>query len=534
MAEEFKTEPLTPRQILEIKGAFFYFIMFVFLAVVGTAFQLIAGSFQPSSLGIYIITGVLAFSIYVRKRSLKKAGVLKWVSASFMVLIPNMVKYSYASTLDWQFAVESYHLSAMVLLAIILLQFLYDRIIYISFAGITFVNWIVFLILAHQRGVAYSFYSVADGKPVHGIIILREIYFMVLLAAIAFAVYRNIPIIDSYDRKNSKQHGVIRRQLDALNGLVCKIGERVSDLFGRVDAQNGEISGFNEKIQGQASTFEEISATIEELYGSSENIAGVAAKQIDENSRLNAIVGEFRETKLVTRGSLDTALSEIDTMVKNTSRGKEMLSDVEMTITSINEQSGMISETTAIIVDIADKINLLSLNASIEAARAGDYGKGFAVVADEIGKLAFQTSESIKEIERILSINRSTTDRGVEVIRSTAAIVKDLLKSIDESAAKIRTLRENILVEEEHIKRIVEQLNSSMELSKTIGAATEEQKLALATSSGAIEHANELISDMVKNINGIAMASRDILGDANDLVNETTLAASSCDPDRDV
>jgi methyl-accepting chemotaxis protein len=100
-----------------------------------------------------------------------------------------------------------------------------------------------------------------------------------------------------------------------------------------------------------------------------------------------------------------------------TTIANEKLSEVESAINTIAEQSGKISDTVSIIIDIADKINLLSLNASIEAARAGDHGKGFAVVADEIGKLAFLTTESIKEIEKVLSINNSITKKGVDVIK---------------------------------------------------------------------------------------------------------------------
>ncbi|HPQ53995.1 MAG TPA: methyl-accepting chemotaxis protein, partial [Spirochaetota bacterium] len=205
-------------------------------------------------------------------------------------------------------------------------------------------------------------------------------------------------------------------------------------------------------------------------------------------------------------------------IVNQTSTTNDRLMDVENTIGKISEQSGRISETVNIIVDIADRINLLSLNASIEAARAGDYGKGFAVVADEIGKLAFQTTESIKEIEKVLMLSSQITTEGVDVIKSTADNIKTLIQNMGASSGNIKVLQESIMIEERYINIIIEQMFKNIELAKNIGAGTDEQKNAIESTTKAIEHVNEIVAQMVKEIQSLANTSQKILENATDLL----------------
>ena len=78
----------------------------------------------------------------------------------------------------------------------------------------------------------------------------------------------------------------------------------------------------------------------------------------------------------------------------------------------LKEKSNEMSNFIQVINDIADRVNLLSLNASIEAARAGEYGKGFAVVAQEISKLADATTQNSKQISGIIGQNKSLLDES--------------------------------------------------------------------------------------------------------------------------
>ena len=91
----------------------------------------------------------------------------------------------------------------------------------------------------------------------------------------------------------------------------------------------------------------------------------------------------------------------------------------------------------SIIEDLTGKINLLSLNASIEAARAGDHGRGFAVVADEVGKLATLTADNSREISGQMKKIIEDIDNGMVVMDSTRNSTERIFENVDLISAKV-------------------------------------------------------------------------------------------------
>jgi methyl-accepting chemotaxis protein len=190
---------------------------------------------------------------------------------------------------------------------------------------------------------------------------------------------------------------------------------------------------------------------------------------------------------------------------------------MDASIQKIRSSSDEVSNIVKMINDISDQINLLSLNAAIEAARAGDSGRGFAVVADEISKLADQTATSIKDIDRLIKVNEGEILTGLSNVNSTVEIISDIIQGVNEISTMIRS--NNALMDEQvDINNIA---NSEMQgiknRSNEIKHSTEEQKIASVEIIKSISNISQTAQITATGAEEITANSEEISGVADKL-----------------
>jgi len=516
------------RENLEVKGALYYLIFYTIMTISAAFFQFLAnvkiGSIIPAvMLNSVIIT--LAFITYQRKKKLLNVTIFQWVIAFLAIGAPFLVKYRYASEFGWTYATKTYHITGIIIASLLLIYLFYNKRLYITFAILVFLNWAIFLLFGFRdASINMSFYPVVNGEVFHGLIITQELYFFFIMLVITFLSYKNIPILEEYDNITNSQKDLLKEKAKEQIKTAQLIITRMNELFLQVNTQNLVVQDFTDKVQSQATTFEEISATMEELFSASENISDSTKDQVLSNNKIEEKLNDFQTLKNFTKSQLDSSLEEITSLVQSTRVNSEKVTVIEDTIGEIKDQSLAIKSTIDIIVDIADKINLLSLNASIEAARAGEHGRGFAVVADEIGKLANQTSDSIMEIEKVLSLNLKTTEHGVEIIQDASSNIMDMINKINSSSEKITKLKSSILEEEIVIDDISTKMTANIDTSKKTEISMEEQKMAIGATNESLEHLNGMMSEMVSSINNLANASGNISTNAQSLLDMAQMA----------
>jgi methyl-accepting chemotaxis protein len=263
-----------------------------------------------------------------------------------------------------------------------------------------------------------------------------------------------------------------------LFGVIQRIQEYSDEIMSAISEVSATTNSFAENAQSQAASTEEISSTLEEVGAGIENIADNSSSQNDRLAALRLLMDKLSASLEEVGGKLEDYLGISNSIASSGKEGERSLNRMRESMSAINERSREMIAVTGIINDISDRINLLSLNAAIEAARAGNAGRGFAVVADEISKLADQTSSSINEIDRFIKKNNEEIEGGMDGVRQTISSLENILAGVQSIGGGMSELsavmREQIALNGK-VNRSAEDVQKK---SEEITSSTDEQRTA--------------------------------------------------------
>ena len=494
------TTAYTAREVLEIKGSFGYFLMMMFIGFVAVTFQLLSHAKLTNAMVSIVSLSFmvsLAFTIYRRKKKRRSTAILEWTVGIMSIVISMLTKINYARNMDWTYAAQSYQLVGLSIAFLVAIQFLYNRKLLLSLGCAYFIFWIVFFVLSGKNGVTIHMASMADGRFVHdGIQFHREIFFMLTMAIVTFASYRNIPIIEKYDRNNMAQIDIIHRNRESIRNILDTTNETAVKLASSTEEMAGTTSLFSENIQSQAASVEEITSTVEEVTASGESVYTIAENQMQLTDRMKNDMEMLHGIVAQVGGKTRDALSireDLNSMVENSKADVRDVLEVMSTATSKFKD---VQDTVNIIEDISDKINLLSLNAAIEAARAGDYGRGFAVVADEIGKLADSTSSNLKAINSLFNLSNQEIFNAFNRLEVFAGSLNGMIDSISRYGGSIDLIIDLIREDQKLNEQMRDSLSGVLAGASNILNATSEQKSALEEIAKSISVINKTTQEV--------------------------------------
>jgi len=319
------------------------------------------------------------------------------------------------------------------------------------------------------------------------------------------------------------------------NKNIHKINDSKNQMSSTLESTNRLLQDVKAQSMGLSAAMEELSATtlslsnnINEQSSLEKTIAGSSLNNLNKiksiaanadiqyngfralASRLNNLTASIRQMR---EESME-AMKITEAINDKISTGEESLKSTNEIMVKIGHSSGEMTNIMGLINDISDQINLLSLNAAIESARAGDAGRGFAVVADEISKLADRTASSIKEIDSLIMSNNTEINKGIDSVARTNSIINDIISDTVTINEKIRTIYDYMSTqiiqekelnnESESMSIIARELDSDIDTYSKNTAAISDEIQKIADLSQANSTASTEIASTAEEISGIS------------------------------
>ncbi len=258
----------------------------------------------------------------------------------------------------------------------------------------------------------------------------------------------------------------------SLDNVIARLNEtmlKIEDVSEQVNSGNGQVSlGAQSLAQGsieQASAIEQLSATMEE-------VAEKVSKTAEDS---------------------DSAKAANDKSQQALTQSNDQMQEMVAAMSNISEKSAELSKIIKAIDDIAFQTNILSLNAAVEAARAGSAGKGFAVVADEVRNLATKSAQSAKDTAVLIEETVNVVSVGNRIATETSESINTAIENANELSMLVESIATSSREQADSAAQIKAGIDQISSVVQTNSATAEES----AATSEELSSQSQILSDLV-------------------------------------
>lgn len=318
----------------------------------------------------------------------------------------------------------------------------------------------------------------------------------------------NIEADFSVVKESNDEIGLI---IEKMKELTQSLGSIVGKIRNSSDMMSSNSYELNDTSSQTLAANNEISKAVEDVAEGSTGMAASISKinenlleMSNETKDINASVDEIKNQTTAVQDSSKIMNDKIKSMQDSSHKMDEGISAISKRIETVNTTVDKVSNIVSVIEEISSETNLLSLNASIEAARAGDAGKGFAVVAQEIRVLSDNTNTELENIKQIIS---SLVEECRYCVQASGTIVDDNAKQKEEIKAvldEFGSLDEQIQKTAEKADEIEELVTAMIELNDDITKSSNSLTDVSAANAAATEEMNANIEELNAMMHGVS------------------------------
>lgn len=318
----------------------------------------------------------------------------------------------------------------------------------------------------------------------------------------------NIEADFSVVKESNDEIGLI---IEKMKELTQSLGSIVGKIRNSSDTMSSNSYELNDTSSQTLAANNEISKAVEDVAEGSTGMAASISKinenlleMSNETKDINASVDEIKNQTTAVQDSSKIMNDKIKSMQDSSHKMDEGISAISKRIETVNTTVDKVSNIVSVIEEISSETNLLSLNASIEAARAGDAGKGFAVVAQEIRVLSDNTNTELENIKQIIS---SLVEECRYCVQASGTIVEDNAKQKEEIKAVLEefsALDEQIQKTAEKADEIEELVTAMIELNDDITKSSNSLTDVSAANAAATEEMNANIEELNAMMHGVS------------------------------
>jgi methyl-accepting chemotaxis protein len=293
---------------------------------------------------------------------------------------------------------------------------------------------------------------------------------------------RTVHGIEQFARDVDESSDQISASANEVRTASEQVAETIQDISSGAEKQNENIQQVTEEMTDLSATIEEITSSTDEIVNKAENASEIGAQGREYGQE---------------------ATQEIEAIEQ---KATETIEQVEMLATEVER----IGEVVTLIDEIADQTNMLALNASIEASRAGEAGEGFAVVAAEIKELAAETQDATDEIDSMITEIQSVTDdtvvhmrdmgdrveTGQKTIREATEALDEIVEKVQETTAGIQPISDATTEQAASTEEVVAMVDEVGSISNQTSQQTENAAASAEEQAASITEVTENIGSL--------------------------------------